>query len=824
MNDDQGLVARPLTPGGLPAYRVADSQLQMGPSFGNPRCWLNTKGTGDIECLYSVDIARTVVGTIALRYVEGGESELLPDAPPSISRRPRSRLLLQQEFTGSVILHPAYWSHQFRLRRGLDAEETVFVPYSSEEQWPVAVARARLANRGADVRRVAILAFADLCGATSHDLHTCWDDEIGALITHNRSHPEWVRVFGASVAPTRWQVTRDASQASEPLQLLPAEQPTGATGNPIGLLEVEVALPPGESREITFALSFCAHGKEEAVSQYRGSLAPDLLSRTIDHLATIFCACDVISPDTVINDGVLWSKVDMVRVMARYPQGWAFTNDPGCSSHVVVRDSAWFVYGCDYFRPDFSRALLEQIAAYQKPSGLIVEYWNAVDGSTCDYGLNINDNTPLFILAVAHHWRLTRDRPLAERLYPAALKAARSLVSQEDGQGLVFSRAPGTGVYGITGWRNIIPGYQINGAVTEVNSEAAAALLALAEMAAELGRPEAAELRREGEKLKAAINRHLYNPANGLYYLNIDMEGNPNTDVSSDEVFPVMFGIAGKETGYRIISRLNRPDFSNASGIRTVPRTDLRYAPYGYDGLLGGVWPGVTWWCAYASARYHSSFHINALRASYRQYNVDPIKNNTVPGQFSEWFDGESMVNRGMRLSPWEPPRFLWAAVEGLCGVAVEGSRLTVNPRLAPDWMWIGIQQLPFAGDTVTWFAARQGNALCLLTDGDLDTDGPLERYQTDITGRVWVDDYAVHHLAFQRPGEIMICLGNEHYHPTAVTVRAPLEAEREYELTVYDSSLQQWLGPRVATGAALDPLLVDIVTGGYRLVRLRHG
>jgi len=32
---------------------------------------------------------------------------------------------------------------------------------------------------------------------------------------------------------------------------------------------------------------------------------------------------------------------------------------------------------------------------------------------------------------------------------------------------------------------------------------------------------------------------------------------------------------------------------------------------------------------------------------------------NTVPGQFSEWLHGETLVNQGMMLSPWFPPRYL---------------------------------------------------------------------------------------------------------------------------------------------------------------------
>ncbi len=59
----------------------------------------------------------------------------------------------------------------------------------------------------------------------------------------------------------------------------------------------------------------------------------------------------------------------------------------------------------------------------------------------------------------------------------------------------------------------------------------------------------------------------------------------------------------------------------------------------------------------------------HALSTSFRHYSRDPLRNNTVPGQFSEWLHGETLVNQGMMLSPWFPPRYLWAAIEGVTGV-----------------------------------------------------------------------------------------------------------------------------------------------------------
>jgi len=80
----------------------------------------------------------------------------------------------------------------------------------------------------------------------------------------------------------------------------------------------------------------------------------------------------------------------------------------------------------------------------QEKSGLIVEYYDIRTGKTEDYGLNINDNTPLLILALWHHYNATGDEDFLREVYPAAAKAARYILSQRNAQGLVWCPATGT--------------------------------------------------------------------------------------------------------------------------------------------------------------------------------------------------------------------------------------------------------------------------------------------------------------------------------------------------------------------------------------------
>jgi len=373
------------------------------------------------------------------------------------------------------------------------------------------------------------------------------------------------------------------------------------------------------TRRFAFITAVSGRGEDAVVDAYRAGLDADAaLERTRGYLHDVLARAQVLTPDPLINQGALWSKVNTLRVMARYPQGPSFTNEPGASSNVVGRDAAWFVYGNDHFMPEFSRVLLDTFARLQYPDGKIPEYYSAIDGRVEDDGLNINDDTPLWVLAVNHHYRATGDRTWLRGIYPAVARAARHIMVQEDERGLVFcsARDPRGNVWASASWRNIIPNYSINGTVTEINAECAAALRAAGHLAENLGQleGEARVFYDAGQKLREAMNAHLLNPENGLYYLNIDADSNIHTDVTGDEVFPVMFRVCDEETGFRIISRLNSADFWTPAGLRTASRNDPLYDPSAYVGLIGGVWPGLTWWYAFAAARYHPEFMVAALR------------------------------------------------------------------------------------------------------------------------------------------------------------------------------------------------------------------
>ncbi|HLY01665.1 MAG TPA: amylo-alpha-1,6-glucosidase [Candidatus Cybelea sp.] len=823
-----GLTGRP----GLPIFRLTDSELGMGPSLGNGAIWINTKSTGAVERVFSNALAQSLIGSIAVRYGGYGVPAVRLGEHADSSGTPY--VALGPDATHlNFELHPAYQRVSFTLGGVIDISETTFVPLdaaaSAGDDTPIAYIVVHLQNTDSAEHFIRVVGSARLRGSMASDVQSRFDIARHALVAWNVSQPQAVRVFGLSEPSSRFATTFDFGRVYDPIHVHALDNEIAGVGDVLGQLQLDLALKPGQRRTICFTAGAFVEGEDRALEAYAGAPGHQTaLDRTIEHLEEVLCCSQVLTPDSTINQGALWSKVNMRRVMAKYPQGPAFSNDPGNYANVVVRDSAWFVYGCDHFMPEFSRKLLENVAARQYASGKLPEYYDAVTGRIEDDGLNINDDTPLYILAVNHHFRSTGDVAWLKDVYPKVAAAARYIIAQIDDRGLVFCSAndPRGNVWSIASWRNIIELYSINGAVTEINAECVAALRAVGHLADNLGRTdgERQEFAGAAQRIQAAMDNYLINPENGLYYLNIDVDGNVHTDVTGDEIFPVIFRACDDDTGFRIISRLNAPDFWTAAGLRTVSRNDPLYDPTHYAGLMGGVWPGLTWWYAFAAARYHPEFMVRALRSSFEHYGADPKKNDTVPGQFSEWFDGESLVNRGMRLSPWEPPRFFWAVIEGVCGLMLTAGEPQINPLIPGHWSWVGIRRLRYHGGSLSYFAVRQsGVRVAIYSTVPLKSEYDVSLFESDVSDRLRVFSDSAAVIALASEERIVILLGNTESNTVSmpINVEDVVDRSQSYQVRVYNSEKRDWEAPVMRGGEGLTALAVLIEANGFRLLEL---
>lgn len=506
--------------------------------------------------------------------------------------------------------------------------------------------------------------------------------------------------------------------------------------------------------EWIWQLAFSPFGEEDA----RAALDADpvrVFAETRAALARRLAVLRPALPEPALERAVYWAKVNMLRVQHRYPAGWGFTNDPP-QDIVVVRDVAWYSMGADWFTPDFARAMQELVLQHGvEPSGKFTEYLRAaqVPPPKDDYGLNLNDDTPLMILAVLHHVQATGDVAYLHQVYPVLRRAGEAIMACER-DGLVYVEAPGTNVWGIASWRNIIQGYRLTGAVTEIQAECAAALRALAEAARAVGDRDGAErFAAAAQRLAEGLDRHLADHARGRYLLYRSPDGEALGDETADQVFPLLFEVASPEMAERVGRRLLSPAYWTPHGCRTVPVDDPNYDPdFGWQ-LMGGVWPNLTAWVAYATRRLDRGIVAEALRRIWSVSEAPrPRDHGSVcPGQFPERLDGERPVSRGMALSPWMPPTYVWLVVEGLFGIRPTWrGTLRVEPSLPPGWGWAALRDLPFRGRQVT-ILLHEGR---VYATAEVEGPWPAERYDEDLSHRVQGDVPAV---LLVRPGEALL-------------------------------------------------------------------
>jgi len=799
-------------------YEVPDDELAIGSTLGSPTAVCVLKASGALEKVYSTDIGKELFGSFLWRAYDR-----------------RSGMALARRHGGKFLLHPEHQEHHFTLDGSIAAAEDVFVLNSAPDDAggidpPGVYYCVTLTNQSDEPAEIALYAYCELRGKTEHDVVAEYDAERNALVVWNESASEQVRLLGCSVKPNSYEVSQNAGRVVASHCPGPLPDTLARVHQPLGALYHTFTLQPGGSQRVVYLMSF-GKGRAEAEANYdRCPDAEIALDRTRSHFHGVLRRAVLFTPSEEVNRGVLWAKANMLRILIKAGTGWGFVNDPTRSNNSVARDTAWFAFGADYLRPEFSRASLMAYVHNQEKDGLVVEYYDLRTGKTADYNLNINDNTPLLILGLWHHYNTTGDKEFLREIYPAAKKAAACILSQRNAQGLVWCTATGTSDWGIVGWRNVISNYRLLGATTELNSECYAALKTAAHMARVLEKPDdCAAFQNEAEALKEAINTHLRNPDNGLYYLNIDLDGVPRSDVTSDLVFPVMYEVADDETCARIVSRLSEGDFWTRAGIRTTPRNAIDYNPDGTSngpyGLLGGVWVGVSFWFAFAAARYNPEFMELALSNSFRNYSMDPRRNNTVPGQFSEWLHGETLVNQGMMLSPWFAPRYLWAAIEGAAGLNMSGDELALNPRLAPHWKWLGVRNLPYRGQNLAWLAVRLPE-LSLYTTFALPASTqqsvPLQAYDTDITDQVQARGSDICVLGLGRGEDLLLFAGSTADETVTTSVRVQADLSGSYRLRQFDSLLGVWQDQGVLPASRFeDGYVLQIERKGFSLLEL---
>ena len=466
-----------------------------------------------------------------------------------------------------------------------------------------------------------------------------------------------------------------------------------------------------------------AHVRRVRVIEQENALA---IQRHLD-------TCRLWTPDPFITDGATWAKVNQLKDYQEYSRGPGFSNNPP-SDVFVGRDTFWFLVSSDYYAQAWSRGFLDFWFRFgQEPNGKFIEYMHAASSPLYrdDYGMNINDNTPLLMISAHHYYALSGDRGFLDTHYSALLRAANYILDQRNADGLVWCRSRDAFVRGLCGWRNCTANYRLSGAVTEINSECYRALTLVAELAEATGdTANATRLNETAVALREAINRHLSSTSslNPFYLMMIDPDGRRRDDLTGDLLFTALFGVAPLPKARALLGKLFGEGFwqdspSGAGGMRTISSAQKGFEPNadpngGTYGLQGGVWPNLALWAARAASdaglpdlivKALRSTRLLADRADFDQFNV-------TPGEFPEYFNGDDLVQRGAPRSTFIHGSYLWAAWEGLMGLTPHAGGLEINPVLPKNWDWAALSHLPYRGNPLTVLASPKEKTLYVTT------------------------------------------------------------------------------------------------------------
>ncbi|MBV8424393.1 MAG: hypothetical protein JO349_04320, partial [Candidatus Eremiobacteraeota bacterium] len=746
------------------AYVLPEAQTPFGLTLGNYKTFATSTPKGGVRGLWDADTDQIIFGVHQIAYRVHGYTTHFP-----------------YQITRDFTFLPYAQISEFELD-GIAITEAFYVPCGPKHDRLVAfVVDVTLHNPGREARTVSLFPWALLIGQRFYG-EPEKQVRAGVLDRAIRSVNEEtgaVRWWGGSRQPDaavialREQVLLHGMREGRLIEREHLEEVTPPLAEYVsnrifGAYEYSINVAPGAREPLRLAVVFNRKGDALARPDFDQLLGDDAaLHETQRFYASHLSVARFLTPSPEISRGVVWAKANMLRIVKEYPHGWGSTNSPP-SDILVSRDTSWFVHGFDYFMPGFSRDSLDVFNKFLEPSGQVVEYVRGVTGFKTAYELNINDDTPLHIIACLHHYNVTRDDVWLKAVYPLLIKIADYILSQRDDNGLVFCKTSGVDLFGISSWRNIIPYYTLAGAVREINSECYFALESAAVCAAIVGdNPAWQRFSEEATKLRNAIRSKLYNVDTTAFVLNYDQNGNYQDNFTADEVFPVMFRCAEPDESRNILKRLSENDFTTPVGVRTISTADGWYFPSHGFGLLGGVWPDLTIWFAVALARYGSpGAAAHWLRRIYATIEEGSAR-NAVPGEFAEWYDGGSLTNRGMYMSPWTGAKYLWAVAETMMGL--DGYRTTgrfhIAPLLPDDFLWAAAVRVHWGGRLCTYVIDKRNEVIY----GDMREASADEPYRMvfagrDVSDEVTTSPVEVGAIAFEDDqGAVRIFLCNWH-------------------------------------------------------------
>ncbi|MCD6290442.1 MAG: hypothetical protein J7M34_08060, partial [Anaerolineae bacterium] len=344
------------------------SALPTGGSYGNMEAFARASATSDLIGLYGPADDRWYCGQVRFRVFSGGEpltpmvTRFFPAYQETIYGA--ERIVLSKRI---FVPYRAGYQQSVCWQMDFETEGHQYIRIDVDIRWPAVPSAGRSRQPPQEAREVRVRQ----------------EMERGLLVARTIGMEREVRVFGSNGPPSRVQFV----------------EPGRALLSFFVLAEGYVDVP--------FILTFSHSGEQMA---WNGFLANGgvgvLLQESTRHMEEAIGRGSVITPDPVINRGLAWAAINALRVQHRYRRGVGIASAlPG--DNIVTHEAAWYSMGVDYLTPDFTSGWYELVRRYGiYKDGRVASEIHGVTGTRDDYGLGLDDGTPLFIIAAHHHYTL----------------------------------------------------------------------------------------------------------------------------------------------------------------------------------------------------------------------------------------------------------------------------------------------------------------------------------------------------------------------------------------------------------------------------------
>jgi|GEM_PF-4386151 len=724
--------------GRLLAYELVMENMITGLTLGNEKCSCSLRENGSLDSFYSYDIGDEISGSWTTKYREINLEKFL------------------KEEKGKVIIHPAFFRKECMLSDGLGVGETSFVPKSTTLDMPAFIKVINVTNNTPVKKELEVIWEVDFSNKGKKE---------GLNLTFTKKYS----TIRGKIGKSGWIVLG----SSNPITEFNIKRKTDKGKVIVGEAKIRVSLKSGESRRFAIWQIFSTENFKKVLEINNNF--NNLFFTTIRVYEEFLDISKIVTPQPFINQSILWIKCGLLKAMAAYPKLAGISSK---NTYLNAEELAWFILGCNYFLPSFSRKIITNMARYQKELGF-VDSKLPVHKEKYKEKPTTGDvvSTAMMIIVSTDLYLHTLERTFLQIIFPFLRRAGEALFSS---------------INNVEGLKELtFVTYALN------------CLFILSKV---IGEKELAfQCKEKFLLLKEKLAK--------------------SDKIKVEILFPIIFDLLPVDFATRGIKRLCEEDYLTGWGIRTMSRDSLFYIPACAGSNMGEVstrFTSLLSWGAVVTG--NNKLGWDVFNSILKNYINLPLQNLVIPGQFVEYFHGDAPVALSSIPNPSVLAVLLKSFMEGLLGIKMNEQGLNIGINLPPEWNWIAGRNIPYKGEKFSFFAIRDKRKAHIFSTKDCITPHLKSVFSDDISDSIDYSGDEVEVVSLEKVDDTVIFIGNLSCEPVKVTFtpRTLLQGKEDIEMAIYRSEIGNWINCGAMSREELNNIVARIEGKGFVVYRFR--